>query len=408
MSFCSKRGQCLPIDQGYCNQAHPCPLHETCIGNRCEPNCLGADTPEKIKICSLGCNANHGFDCYIMGNIYSEGLYGVSTDENIAQKFFKKSCQLQNGLACEKLGKYPPPSYDPGGYALIPGGTFVMGSPKSEQYRFSAEKQHTQNIRSSFWMKSTEVTEREWVELMKPGMLNDEHAFEKEPNYPKPWISWFEALAFCNALSRREGLKECYQLDECSGEFEGSDNNYRCQSVLFQGMQCEGYRLPTEAEWEYAARAGTTTANYYGAPTYYVGLQEYSVCEKYPECRDGRIFRLEEGTIIKPWAGVDAAIELDAIAVYSEFEIAEVATKRPNLWGLYDMLGNVREWTWEGVSRGCSWKDTAPNCRVAQRYESVKTIDEKAERLADTGFRPVRTVLSKKPVSGSIDFPLKQ
>ncbi|WP_026931371.1 formylglycine-generating enzyme family protein [Glycomyces tenuis] len=158
-------------------------------------------------------------------------------------------------------------------------------------------------------------------------------------------VSWWEAVRFCNALSEREGLAPVYRL---GGEGAETDD------AIGLDDDADGYRLPAEAEWEHACRAGTTGPRYG---------------------------------------------ELDEIAWYrgnSEERIHEVGGKRPNPWGLYDMLGNVWEWCWElydpevygtyRVLRGGGWFDEHWSCRASVRRRSMSTF-----QIDDLGFRLARS-----------------
>ncbi|MEU6083179.1 SUMF1/EgtB/PvdO family nonheme iron enzyme [Streptomyces sp. NPDC047108] len=161
---------------------------------------------------------------------------------------------------------------------------------------------------------------------------------------PVEGVSWWDAVSFCNAASLYEGLRPAYRVraeDECV-EWDRS---------------ADGYRLPTEAEWEYACRAGTTGPRYG---------------------------------------------ELDAVAWYrgnAEGRLHEVGGKRPNPWGLYDMLGNVWDWCWDlydpevygsyRVLRGGGWFDEHWSCRASARRRSHPTY-----RIDDVGFRMARSPAS--------------
>ncbi|MEV6166134.1 SUMF1/EgtB/PvdO family nonheme iron enzyme [Streptomyces sp. NPDC052052] len=162
---------------------------------------------------------------------------------------------------------------------------------------------------------------------------------------PVEGVSWWDAVRFCNALSRREGLTPAYHLRP--GE-ETADWN----------ASADGYRLPTEAEWEHACRAGTTGP------------------------RHG---------------------PLDEIAWYqgnSEGHIHPVGVKQPNAWGLHDMLGNVWNWCWDvydaevygtyRVLRGGGWADEHWSCRASVRRRSHPTF-----RIDDVGFRLARSPMSR-------------
>jgi formylglycine-generating enzyme required for sulfatase activity len=231
----------------------------------------------------------------------------------------------------------------PAGYVRIAPGTFTMGSPASEEGRFDKESQHSVTITRAYCMKATEVTQGEWQSVMGS---NPSKFTSCGANCPVEQVSWDDAVGYANALSRREGLPECYA---------GS---------TFSGLSCKGYQLPTEAGWEYAARAGTTGATY-------GNLDSVSW------------YRENSGSATHP-----------------------VGQKQPNAWGLFDMLGNVWEWTgdWYAsyagatsdpagapagsnrVLRGGSWYNTARYARAAFR-----DYDTPDYRYGSLGFRLVRT-----------------
>jgi formylglycine-generating enzyme required for sulfatase activity len=163
-----------------------------------------------------------------------------------------------------------------------------------------------------------------------------------EPEVPVVDVSWNDAILFCNLLSQHSGLNECYSVSD-DGE-----------SVVCK-WEADGYRLPTEAEWQYACKAGT-------------GGYRYG--------------------------------ELDEIAWYnenSEGMVREVGRKEPNAWGLYDMLGNVWEWCWDlydvevydsyRIFRGGSWAEEARGCGATCRRRSHPTF-----RIDDLGFRLARSL----------------
>lgn len=164
---------------------------------------------------------------------------------------------------------------------------------------------------------------------------------------PVEGVSWWDAVSFCNALSRHEGLTPAYHLRPGAGT-AGWDTS------------ADGYRLPAEAEWEHACRAGTTGPRY------------------------GR---------------------LDEVAWYrgnSDERIHPVGGKRPNAWGLYDMLGNAWDWCWDvydaevygayRVLRGGGWADEHWSCRASVRRRSHPTF-----RIEDVGFRIARSAPLPRP-----------
>ena len=140
-------------------------------------------------------------------------------------------------------------------FVLIPGGTFQMGSPEDEAWRSEDETQHTVTV-SDFYMGIYELTQVEYQKIMK----ENPSSFSGN-ELPVENVSWLDAVRYCNARSEEEGLTPAYTMDG--------------QNVLWD-RGADGYRLPTEAEWEYACRAGTITpfntensisadeANYYG------------------------------------------------------------------------------------------------------------------------------------------------
>jgi formylglycine-generating enzyme required for sulfatase activity len=168
----------------------------------------------------------------------------------------------------------------------IPAGEFLMGSPDSDEDALPHEKpQHRVRITQPFYLGATPVTQGQYRAITG----TNPSYFQGSDDLPVEQVSWNDAIAFCNKLSEREGLKPFYQFGPGA------------QSGV------EGYRLPTEAEWEYACRAGSQTRFSFG----------------------------------------DAPASLGQYAWYfsnSGNKTHPVAQKRPNAWGLYDMHGNVWEW----------------------------------------------------------------
>jgi len=192
-------------------------------------------------------------------------------------------------------------------WVAIPAGTFMMGSPTNEPCRYPDETQHQVTLTNSFEIMATEVTQGQFQALMG---YNPSKKTACGSDCPVDWVSWYEAAAYCNALSTARGLPQCYA---CTG----SGSAVSCSEVTsYAGAkvyECPGYRLATEAEWEYSYRAGTTTALHSGPIT---------VC-----------------------TGVDP--NADKIAWYKQNAGGTphpVAQKSPNAWSLHDMSGNAWEW----------------------------------------------------------------
>jgi formylglycine-generating enzyme required for sulfatase activity len=133
---------------------------------------------------------------------------------------------------------HPSPSSNPADMAYIQGGTFMMGSPADEPRREDFEIQHSVTV-SSFYMDKYQVTQKQYEDITgkNPSKF-------KGHDLPAENISWYEAVQYCNNLSVKEGLTPAYTIN-------GEDVTWN--------RNADGYRLPTEAEWEYACRAGTTT-----------------------------------------------------------------------------------------------------------------------------------------------------
>jgi formylglycine-generating enzyme required for sulfatase activity len=272
-----------------------------------------------------------------------------------------------------------------------------MGSPDSEPRREGGEGPvHEVTIQQPFFLKATEVTQGEWKALMR----NNPSYFENcGDSCPVEQVSWWDAVAFCNALSRKEGLEECYSLTGCSGTPGAGD--FQCTGVTFAGLSCKGYRLPTEAEWEYAARAGTTTALYTG------GITLRGECNA-PELDPIAWYCGNSGVNYE--GGYDCSHWKEKQYSSSSCGTHPVAKKQPNAWGLFDMLGNIWEWVqdwyhdsytgapsdgsaWESpaasfrVFRGGSWDNLARIVRGANRDRGDPGV-----RDINLGFRPARSI----------------
>ncbi|GAB2724522.1 formylglycine-generating enzyme family protein [Kitasatospora kifunensis] len=186
-----------------------------------------------------------------------------------------------------------------------------------------------------YWLAPFPVTQAQYAQV-----IGEQPSSARGDELPVEGVSWWDAVRFCNALSEREGLAPAYRL---LGEEEG----------VAWDEAAGGYRLPTEAEWEHACRAGTSHARYG---------------------------------------------QLDEIAWYrgnSGERMHEVGGRQPNTWGFHDMLGNVWEWCWDvydaevygsyRVLRGGGWFDEHWSCRASVRRRSHPTF-----RIDDVGFRMAR------------------
>ncbi len=237
----------------------------------------------------------------------------------------------------------------PDEFVLIQGGTFQMGSPEDEPWRSADETQHSVTV-SDFYMSKYELTQKEYTDIMGTNPSN----FSGD-NLPVENVSWLDAVAYCNARSESEGLTPVYIVDGQDVSWDRSAN---------------GYRLPTEAEWEYACRAGTTTPFYIvespsAEQANYYGHYPYGIEDNY----------FSQGNLtVRPGEYRQTTLPVGS------FET------NPN--GLFDIYGNVGEWVWDyygsypaelqtdptgpesgtlRVYRGGGWNDFAKNMRSAYR-----------------------------------------
>ena len=267
---------------------------------------------------------------------------------------------------------------------LIPAGEFQQGSPDEEVGRNGDEQRHLVQISRAFYLGQREVSQREYQLVMKhnPSWFTataegkEKVAGLKHDELPVERVSWFDAVAFCNELSRLDNFRPYYQLDE----LERQGESIRAARVKVLGGF--GYRLPSEAEWEYACRAGSGMPYHWGAAT------------------NGNTSNVRGVSMPGGYGGAIVGPNLQRTSKVGNYE--------SNRWALFDMHGNVGEWCDDyytkdyyaaaprkdprgpatglhRVWRGGSWLQGETSSRSAAR--NFLTPDERKEYL---GFRVAR------------------
>ena len=276
------------------------------------------------------------------------------------------------------------------GWVRIAPGTFTMGTPRGHSPRDRDEVQVPIDIKNAFLIQDSEVTQSQWSQAM--GTDPSEFS-ECGAECPVERVTFYDALAYANQRSISEGLSPCYILRGCQGR-PGAD--YTCAGASFSGIQCLGYRLPTEEEWEYVARAGSTTDTYSGHLDI-DGNGQSAVLDQIAWYNGNSV--VYTSGVLCPEGPLG---NTDAPACGPQ----TVRGKAPNALGLYDMLGNVWEWVWSrprpeqgsfesgglasttrAVSRGGGWYNDARDCRSANRF-----IMPPSSRFFNLGFRLARTL----------------
>ncbi len=222
------------------------------------------------------------------------------------------------------------------GYMIqVPGGTFTMGSNDGDD---NEKPPHTVSV-NTFYIGETEVTQELWKDVMEnnPSRFNN-----KGDKNPIENITWYDAVMFCNKLSEKNNRTQVYSISNI--RYDDSKHKHIIGANVTADFTKNGYRLPTEAEWEFAARGGKS------------GGTKYSGSDIIDEVA---------------WYGfLDSNDKNRTITTETTKPVAQ---KKPNSLGIYDMTGNVWEWCYDTPSaathvlRGGSWGDNANYCRIVKR-----------------------------------------
>lgn len=235
-------------------------------------------------------------------------------------------------------------------FVLVPPGTFMMGSPADEPGRDPDETPHLVTLTKAFYVSVREVTQSEWQSVM-----GWNESYFQGADRPVEWVTWFDCISYCNQRSTRDGYTPAYVMTDAA--YAGP---HIVTATVTWDPVADGYRLLTEAEWEYACRAGTQTAFCNG------------------ELTNAGCSPLDPS--------------LDQVGWYCGNTVSateEVGGKAGNAWGLLDVHGNVQSWCWDWhapypagavtdpagppsgsfrVFRGGSWFESAVRCRSAARF----------------------------------------
>jgi TPR repeat protein len=324
-----------------------------------EGNGVESDQPSAVEWFRKAAEQGNVYAQYALGLCYYKGQ-GVVKDLSQATRWTKEAAEQgyqQAKALFEEIKKSAAPDW----MVKVDGGTFNMGATEEQgDDARDVEKPVHQVTLSDFYIGKYEVTQALW----KKTMGTNPSYFKGNDDLPVEGVSWYDCIRFCNALSKSMGYTECYDI-----EYSKDNNGHENSTVTLLNGGRGGFRLPTEAEWEYAARGGNKSKGYK-----YSGSNNVGDVAWYSDNSD-------------------------------DDKTHPVGEKSSNELGLYDMSGNVWEWCWDWygdyssdsqdnpvgpdngsvrVLRGGNWFYPSRGCRLSFRLNYSPLND-----ISFMGFRPV-------------------
>jgi formylglycine-generating enzyme required for sulfatase activity len=408
---CTEAGQCAYVPRcgdGACDADEDCRICPADCGDCCGNGLCEPEYEEDCANCSADCGCTGcGETCESAVCTFTACVDMECGDDGCSGSC--GSCGL--GHICQN-GQCTMVSVTPG-FVAIPAGAFWMGTPGgcpgplgypgscAPELGHSSETLHYVQLTRPFEMQAHEVTQGQWKAVF--GGWNPSGFWSCGDNCPVDGVSWPEVGAYACRLSEDADLPPCYSFSEviCEDGTHAGSSYANCLNDTQGGIRtakvtvtspdgnpynCPGYRFPTEGEWEYAARAGSTTAFYPSSGN------DGSITQTGTSPLDPNLDKIG-------WYGgnsyAEHSVSFDCSSWYTGATICgpqPVGGKAPNAWGLYDMSGNVMEWVWdsylssypsgtmvspnvdplgadssgERVIRGGSWGDVSQHCRVGR------------------------------------------